>query len=341
MPKHPNRRQKHPDDIELPSLPNPIQPDYPIPLNISQSTIQAIQRRPYDIVHLHQPVLVDKLARTVAKRQGIPLVFTYHTRYEDYAKKYLSFLPEEIINVALENTVDQNIRRYDALLATTKTFRQWLKKKYRQPVYYVSTAGLTKPMRAKGSKQALRKKYRVPIKKTVLVNVSRQAPEKNLELLLKTHALLPDRYFLVMVGDGMAAKSLKELSRELGIQKRVLFTGALPQEKLAPYYTLADFFVYSSMTDTIGINILEAMSAGLPIIAVKDPNVEEVVTHQQNGLIVKPTEQAFAEAIQQFPEDKYNEFAEKAIKTAQQFLIPNTVRKLTETYQAVIKKHTQ
>ncbi|HEX9817454.1 MAG TPA: glycosyltransferase, partial [Patescibacteria group bacterium] len=183
MPKNTRRKNGHADDFELLSLPNPVQPDYPIPLNLSQSIVQRIQKKKYDIVHFHQPILVDRLARTIAKKQQIPLVFTYHTRYEDYVQKYFSFLPEQLLSKAVQNTVEHNIKRCDALIATTKTYQKWLKKIYQQPIYYVSTAGLQQSMKVNRSKNQLKKACRIPLRKTILLSVSRQAPEKNLELI--------------------------------------------------------------------------------------------------------------------------------------------------------------
>jgi len=339
MPHHPQRKKKHPDDIELPALPNPIQKDYPIPVPARFSIPQLAKKR-FDIVHFHQPVLIDVLAQSIAKDQNIPLVFTYHTRYEDYAKQYASFLPKKFLSQIVKAKIQTILNRCDGLIATTQTYQQQLQKTFQKPVFYVSTAGLTKRMKVRVSKQTLRQHHQIPLDKTVLLNVSRQVPEKNLPLIIKTFALLPTKYFLVMVGGGISTEPLKKLSQQLKVNSRVLFTGPLPQENLPDWFSLADFFIYSSKTDTIGINILEALSAGLPVFAVQDPNVAEVIKHGSNGFVLPAKPKAFAKAIQQFPWRRYASFSRQATTSAHHFLISETTKQLVEVYKTIIaNKH--
>jgi glycosyltransferase involved in cell wall biosynthesis len=67
----------------------------------------------------------------------------------------------------------------------------------------------------------------------------------------------------ILVGDGPITDQLKALAKSLALQKIVIFTGAVPHSNLAPYYQAADLFVFSSLTDTQGIVVLEAIGSGL------------------------------------------------------------------------------
>jgi len=143
-----------------------------------------------------------------------------------------------------------------------------------------------------------------------------------------------------MVGDGPHSSSLKSLAKSLGITKSVTFTGRKLQEDLPEYYSAADVFLYSSSTDTIGINILEAMSAGLPVVAVKDPSTAEVVKHKNNGFLLPPKAKDFALAIKKLMSSKTTiiKMSKNCLATADKFIIRNTTKKLLNIYQKVIDR---
>jgi 1,2-diacylglycerol 3-alpha-glucosyltransferase len=347
-------------DIEIPSVPNLIQPDYPLPVPLASDILDQLENTQLDLVHLHQPIILDKLAKAIAKEKACPLVFTYHSRYEDYAQ-YIPKLSQSLARKVINARVGWVIQDCQAVISTTQAMKKELMNKYDVPIYYASTAGLAHPMTTNSTKESLRKKYNLPTDKTLLLSVSRQNPEKNLELLLHSLSLLPNNYHLIMIGEGISHSSLQELAQSLQISDRVTFPGALPQAELIDYYSLADFFLFSSLTDTLGICLIEAHSAGLPIFAVDAPNTREIVKHQANGFLVptsatapasesdsasaptstqaSATASTFAETIQTFPMKKYPQFSAAAKENAKHYMISQTVQDLVEVYKKVRKKY--
>lgn len=338
-PKYKKRREKI--TIELPSIENPLIKDYPIVLPLpNYSLISQIRKLHIDIIHVHHPLFVGSIARLIGKSKKIPVVFTYHTRYEEYAHHYLPFMPEKLIKKQVTKVVFKFCNHCDAIIATTKTFQKYLKTKLSSPVYYATTAGIPKPMIDKLPKKTLRKQLKLPQNKFILLSVSRHTIEKNLELILQTARLLDkNNFFFVMVGDGLHSQKLKDLAKSLKINNLVKFTGNIPQDKLAPYYSAADAFIYSSSTDTIGINIIEAMSAKLPILAVKDPNAAEVVNHKINGYLLSPIPKKFAQHIKilKINPKLRNQLSSAATDTAKAFSIKSTTSKLITIYNSIIR----
>jgi glycosyltransferase involved in cell wall biosynthesis len=248
-------------------------------------------------------------------------------------------IPNEKIADLVEGRVTSFANRCDAVIATTKTFEKELKKRYKSPVYYNSTAGLTKTMKLNENKKVVRKRLNLPADKTILLNVSRQAVEKNLELLIETYAKLnKSKYHLVLVGSGPHTKNLKNFAKKLKIYKSITFPGRKLQEELPEFYSASDIFLYSSNTDTIGINILEAMSAGLPVIAVKDPSTAEVVKHNKNGFLVQAQTLDFVKSINKLNNSKkgYQIMATNAIKTAEKFKVEGTTTGLVSIYKKIV-----
>ncbi|MFD2902284.1 glycosyltransferase, partial [Klebsiella pneumoniae] len=74
---------------------------------------------------------------------------------------------------------------------------------------------------------------------------------------------------LLLVGSGPLQRELELLAAKLNIAEQVTFCGAIPPDDVNLHYSLADLFVFASKSETQGMVILEAMSCGLPVVAVR------------------------------------------------------------------------
>jgi glycosyltransferase involved in cell wall biosynthesis len=118
--------------------------------------------------------------------------------------------------------------------------------------------------------------------------VSRIAPEKNVEYLAEALAIVAAKrpgVRVIMVGDGPARAAVAE---RIGSFTR--FVGYRRGEDLADHYAAADIFAFASLTETFGNVVLEAMSSGLPVVALRAGGVGETVQSGATGTLVEPTE---------------------------------------------------
>jgi len=131
----------------------------------------------------------------------------------------------------------------------------------------------------------------------VISYVSRIAPEKNVSYLAEALAIVaarrPDARIL-FVGDGPARE---DLERRLGAIAK--FAGYRMGQDLADHYAAGDIFAFSSLTETFGNVVLEAMASGMPVVAVRAGGVGDTVQHGTTGLLVEHTDPParFAEAV--------------------------------------------
>jgi glycosyltransferase involved in cell wall biosynthesis len=131
----------------------------------------------------------------------------------------------------------------------------------------------------------------------VISYVSRIAAEKNVDYLAEALAIVAARRSaarLLFVGDGPSRAALE---RRLGAVAR--FVGYRKGEDLADHYAAADLFAFTSLTETFGNVVLEAMAAGLPVVALRAGGVGETVQSGTTGLLVEPSEppERLAEAL--------------------------------------------
>lgn len=136
--------------------------------------------------------------------------------------------------------------------------------------------------------------------------VSRLAPQKGVDVLLRSAALLVDDFpklEVVIVGDGPLRGDLEELARELGISDRVKFLG-FRSDALSIVAGL-DVFVLSSTRETFGMTLAEAMSLGVPVVASRTGGIPEVVDDEHTGLLAEPGNPCdFASKVRALASDK-------------------------------------
>ncbi|SIS47655.1 glycosyltransferase family 4 protein [Neptunomonas antarctica] len=102
---------------------------------------------------------------------------------------------------------------------------------------------------------------------------------------------------LIIIGDGVDLKDLKQQVTDLKLEERVIFTGALQQEALIEYYGLADAMVLASSREGWANVLLESMSCGSPVVATKVWGTPEVVTSRDAGILVDRSVESIRSAI--------------------------------------------
>ena len=317
-----------------------FQPEYNLSVPLSVDFLKNFFRIKLDIIHAHTPFSLGLLAFYYAVLKRKPLVHTYHTLYPDYASTYIfrnRISPQRLvakISAIFCNRCDLNIA------PSPKVKRLLIKYGVKTPIEVLPTGidiGQFKKMPSD-----FRHHYKIKPQAKVLLFVGRLGREKNIEFLLKTLSLLVQNntnYVLVIVGGGPNEKKLKALAQSLKITDHIIFTGYLPSEWVIKAYNAADLFVFSSLTETQGMVILEASACGLPIVAVRDDAFVNILVDGQNGYFTEDNIKQFAETVMKTLANKknYRKMRVAAVKIARQFSIERQTQKLLLLYKALMK----
>jgi glycosyltransferase involved in cell wall biosynthesis len=148
---------------------------------------------------------------------------------------------------------------------------------------------------------ALRRKYGLDPTRPVILHVGRIDVDKQVEVVVRAAAksVRSAAAQLVMVGDGTQREAVRRLAEDLGIREHCHFPGFVSAGGDLPgLYRLASAFVTASEIETQGLVLLEAMAAGVPIVAVSAGAVPELVSNGVNGyLVARHDEAAMAERL--------------------------------------------
>lgn len=238
-----------------------------------------------DVVHAAQPLLLASSGAYAAKRQRIPLVASYHTHLPRYLDLYRAWSWGK-------RPVWWQIKRNHALadvnLATSETMKQELTEQGIHNLHVVRRGVDTDTFHPRFASRQMRERLTQghPEKK-LLVFVGRLAAEKEI------HRLRPlmnrrDDVALAIVGDGPFRGELEQMFAGTS----TVFPGFMEGEELASAFASADAFVFPSVTETLGLVILEGMASGLPVVAARSGPTLEQVTDGENGLLFDSGDEA-------------------------------------------------
>jgi len=157
------------------------------------------------------------------------------------------------------------------------------------------------------------------INKLILV-VARLAPWKGIDMLIKILPRLNKEIRLIVVGDGLDIQRLKDLAQTIGVEKRVMFIGRIPYNRIGVYLKAADVFALPSSYEGMPHTILEAMIAGIPIVATNIGGIPELIEHGREGLLFESEDSSgLEESVSRLLEDsamalKFIESAKEKVK---------------------------
>ena len=314
--------------------------DFSVVLPIHPQLSETIDAFRPDIVHSQHPFLLGMTAVRVARRRGLPLVFTHHTLFEQYTH----YVPGD--SPALKRFAIELATRYanlcDQVFAPSESIRDLLQQRgVTTPIAVVPT-GVRLEHFAQGDGPAFRRQMGIPEDAFVVGHLGRLAPEKNLEFLAQAVADFvgshPHAHFLV-IGSGPSESAMRDVFARAGLEARLHVAGILQQQELADALHAMDMFAFASTSETQGMVLTEAMAAGLPVVALDAPGAREVVRDRHNGrLLHEATPVAFSAALQWaagLPLESLRDLKQAARDTAAAFSMPRSADKALACYDAL------
>jgi len=254
-----------------------------------------------DIFHTHHPIpgVSDKTI-FFAKKNMIPSVLTYHADAQE--DSILSTIAARVYYKLIGNKM---VEAADAVVTHTKSYAETspILKHFMDKII-INPIGIdTEKFNPKVRDDGIRQKYKLK-NKFVIFALGRLVPYKGYSYLIQAMKYLDKDCVLILGGEGILKDSLMELTRQLGIGNRVIFTGFVPESEKTNYYAACDVFCAPSISrgEAFGITILEAMSCGKPVVASNLPGEREVAS--VGGRLVTPKNPlTIAEALKKTREE--------------------------------------
>ena len=248
-------------------------------LRVIWALYRIFRQQRFDLLHTHG-YFADICTLPIAKLLRLPALSTCH-----------GFIVTDR-KLQLYNRIDLwALKLCSRVIAVSDELRNGLEKHGidEDKIRVITNAVPVPPLATQNDKdrRCFRQQHGISPDEFVFVYVGRLSEEKGLLYLLEAFAELirpAMRARLVLIGDGPQRKMLEQQVAELDLERQVSLTGF--QKQISPWFAIADCFILSSLMEGTPMALLEAMAAGVPIVATRVGGVPNVITNGVNGLLV-------------------------------------------------------
>ena len=298
----------------------------------------------YDMVHSHY-WLSGRVGNWAQQCWDIPHILMFHTL--GAVKNGIGVGEEEPhLRVATEKHL---VDTCDRIIASTEREKGELMRHYgaRPETIVVVPCGVNLKMFQPQDQAMARQQLGLDQKEGIVLYVGRFSPSKGIDILLAAMTYLehnPAFRLVIIGGDGHHTpefQKLVRLSRELGVQKRVIFAGRIEQENLSTYYSAADVLAVPSHHESFGLVALESLACGTPVVATKVGAMESILHEGETGCVLnKADPRLLANKIRLFvsKEHKEQRSADAIRASVVQFSWSHIADALIHEYRAVIER---
>ncbi len=337
-PQFPRYRESDTNTYRFRALETPWTKGFPFAFPPYIRMLRKFRRHDFDVVHFHTIGIVSFVGLRWAESHDLPIVGTYHTLYDRYAH-YIPFVPRRYVRFKIAKHTNYVFNRVDQVITPSEASLKWLRRHAVTTPATVIPTGVGR--RGFVDRSEVRQAMGVPPEQKIMLFVGRLAQEKNLPMLFEMAAMAFSRdpqLRLWLVGDGPFRSDCVEIVRRLGIGDRVKFVGFVPHTEVDRYYAASDLFVFSSVTETQGLVLQEAMSHGLPCVAISGGGASLSIEEGVNGCVVRNEVEAFASTVLSVlgDDDLYARLSEGATRSGREYGTGKMAERIVEVYRQAI-----
>ena len=278
------------DIVRMPSVPFISFTDRRIVVRGLWFAYQNAKELELEIIHTHTEFGTGFLGKMVANRLRIPVIHTYHTMYEDY----LHYIANgKVVRPShVKHFIKMFVNHSTGVVCPSKRVVDTLKRyEVDVPMRIIPTgidvSRFSRPDITKKDTDQLRDKLGLHTDDLMILSLSRISYEKNIHVIVQQFPEVLMSYpnaRLVIVGKGPYREDLEELSRQLGVEDYIQFTGEVPHEDVAYYYHAADYFVSASTSETQGLTYAEAIASGTQCIVEGNDYLNQLLNDESLGI---------------------------------------------------------
>ncbi|MBN2421693.1 glycosyltransferase [Candidatus Woesearchaeota archaeon] len=301
-----------------------------------------------EIIHAQTEGGVGWEGLICAKVLNLPVVSTFHTFFGN--PEYLKNAKLEKVKLAQRIVWNYSMlfhNRSDLVLTPSRAAAKDLRVHKLKKRPKVLSNGIKLP-KTKDTTELKKFKRKYGLDSNLnLICVGRVSVEKGLDIALKAFKIVlieyPDTKFII-IGDGPYMGEFRRTIKKLKLQNNVILAGKISNEIIIEKNVMraGDIFVTASKSETQGVCIMEAMSFGMPIVAVNAKAVPELVKHNKNGFLTEPDDYFdMAKFIIMIIKNKRlrQRLGQNSLKLIQTHSIRKTSSELADIYETLIKKH--
>jgi 1,2-diacylglycerol 3-alpha-glucosyltransferase len=292
--------QQMPGVYRFPSLPAPY-PGYRLAIPVLGKYYDELKNSGINVIHSHSPYQLGLLSMRYARKLKVPFVFTMHTMLGKYMH-YVPLIPDKLLDFVSSGYIKGFCNRCDRVVVPTDKVRRQMSSIGVTARIETVPTGIDLSLSDAADPSGVRQKHGIPDGAKLLLFVGRLAKEKNLPFLFKAFGSIVSKHgnaYLLLAAKGPMENELKKLA-----PKNVVFAGEIKYPEVLNYYAASDIFVFSSLSETQGLVLVEAMASGIPQVAVDAEGVSDVVRSGSTGYLTPHSIEAFSSRVISLLDDR-------------------------------------
>lgn len=308
--------------FDIPFERNPLKPGN---LKAYKELKKIIDEGNFDVIHCHTPVggMIGRLAASHARRNGTRVMYTAHGFHFYHGAPLLNWLvyypAERLLSYKTDELITINKEDYRA----AQSF-------HAKETVYMPGIGINidRFSRSTAALSDKRKEFGISDDEVFLLSVGEVNKNKNHRAVIE---VLPEfkncRY--IICGSGPLKEEYEELAEQLGVSDRVILAGY--RTDVADFYKSADVFVFPSFREGLPVAVMEAMAAGLPIVAARNRGTNDLL--EGSKLLFDPSDQEqLRKALKMAIDGDCSDEVAKNKVTLQNYSLANTLSFMKEIY---------
>ncbi len=303
-----------------------------------------------DVVHVHHPFWLGSVGKKLARKFKVPVVFTYHTRLEQY-NNYVPIFHQLAGGLIPHIIIKEFASSCDAVIAPTNSAKRYLRNLGIGKLVIVQPTGIDLNLFNSRKVDIVKKrKSFVAENELMLFSVFRLSKEKNPYFLLdgmkKLKKITSIPFKCYIAGTGPEEEEMAKYIKYHSLEETVFILGKIAPEEIPAYYKIADLFVFSSLSETQGMVVLEAMAGGCPVVAVESSGISDIVKNGVDGYKTGTNLDDWVDKIRLLLENnkERSRLKDQALLKAGGNSIDDMTKNILEMYYEIIswkKKHPQ
>ncbi len=294
-----------------------------------------------DVVHIHTPGPLGHMGVLYAKAKEIPVVGYFHS-LPDVRFYFEKKLPKKTVGEFLWRLVKYFYNGCDLILVPTEPVEELLVSKgFDEQKLRIVPYGIDIDTFCPGeTDDALRDTLGLGREDLLLLYAGWFRKDKRVDALAEMMVHLPRKYHLLLVGMGPKEKTVKKKVEENGLGDRVHFHAPVANPEVPKFYKTCDAYVNASVSETMGISMMEAMACGKPVIASPSPGANGIIVDGENGYVATTiSPESLAERVLLLDEPEIKRMGAKARSiTEERFDAKHMGKRLMDAYELALEE---
>ncbi len=335
--------------IRMPGVALGFMYDYRLTNFYNGKVVRILKKWGVELIHNQTDMGVGQFAKRAAKKLNVPLVYTYHTAYEDYTHYMVHGLMDRIGKKVLKSYTKTVAKNATEFITPSLKTKEYMRNIASDAYVNIVPSGIdfsifkeeVDPERVKKFKED----HGIGPKTKVVLLLGRVATEKSMDFSIKGFAAYLNKHpdadvKMIVVGDGPQRSEYELLSHELHISNKVDFIGKVPALEVPFYYHLADVYTSASLTETQGLTFMEAMSAGTIVLARFDSQLADTIIDNKTGFFFTDEESLLAklEKVLSLDDNERQRIISGAYEIVDMYSLEKFYDNIMEVYNRALKK---